>query len=91
MIDIHELGDERWNADDECMEYTHSDMQLRIAAKGLMMARDDKEFKSPRKCAEIERELGHVVFELAYRTQTVQEYIEMNRQAVDLSQLQEAS
>lgn len=80
-------SDERWNEEDQCMEYVTSDMQLRIACKGLMLQRDSKEWKSERRCAEIEREIGHVVFELAYRTNTIQEYIEMNRQAVDLSQV----
>lgn len=75
------FSDERWNEEDQCMEYVTSDMQLRIACKGLMLQRDDAEWKSPSKCAEIEREIGHVVFELAYRTHTIQEYIEMNRQA----------
>lgn len=75
-------SEEQWNEQDQCREYAFSDMQLRIAAKGLMLQRDDPEFKSPRKLAEIERQLSHVVFELAYRTHTVQDYIEMHRQAV---------
>lgn len=82
-----QFSDEKWNDEDQCMEYVTSDMQLRIACKGLMLKRDSKEWKSARQCAEIEREIGHVVFELAYRTNTIQEYIEMNRQAVDLSQV----
>ena len=74
------FSDERWNDEEQCREYVYTDMQLRITAKGLMLQQADPEH-SPRKQAEIERTLGHVVFELAYRTNTVQQYIEMNREA----------
>lgn len=79
------FADTRWNEDDQCYEYVTSDMALRIRAKELMLERDSEEWKSPRKVEEIERTLGHVVFELAYRTNRVQEYIEMNKEAHDLS------
>jgi hypothetical protein len=77
-------GDTRWNQEDQCEEYVHSDMQLRITAKSLMVQQAEE--LVPRKREEVERELGHVVFELAYRTQRIQEYIEMQRQAVILEQ-----
>jgi hypothetical protein len=77
------FSNERWNNEEQCREYTYTDMQLRITAKSLMLQQNDPE-TLPRKRAEIERTLGHVVFELAYRTQTLQDYIQMHKDAVML-------
>jgi hypothetical protein len=81
------LSDERWNEQDQCREYVMTDMQLRIATKGLMLQQQSEEWKSPRKMAEIERAIGHHVFELAYRTHTVQDYIDLHRQATLLPEV----
>lgn len=74
------FSDERWNDEEQCREYAYTDMQLRVTAKGLMLQQGNPD-TVPRKRAEVERTLAHVVFELAYRTHRLDEYIEMNREA----------
>lgn len=76
---IAELGAETTDTDG-IPQYTHSDMVLRIAAKELMMEQDTD--LMPHRRADVERHISHVVFELAYRTHTMDEYIEMHREAV---------
>lgn len=74
------FSDEQWNETEQCQEYVTSDMQLRIGTKALMLAQEDPDLM-PRRRASIEREIMHRVFELAYRTNTLQEYIGYRDQA----------
>lgn len=76
------FGDERWSEEDECFEYTTSDMQLRIAAQGLLLQQKSNEWSSPRKKAEVERHLSHIIFEISYRTHTIKDYGNTAQQAV---------
>jgi hypothetical protein len=81
---LFDYADIAWSEEDNCYEYVHSDMALRIMAKTLMMKQQSCEI--PRQKTEIERNLGHVVFELAYRTNTLREYIGYQAEATLLEQ-----
>lgn len=66
--------------DEEGIRYVTSDMQLRILAKETMLAEQNCEI--PRQREVLQRTIGHVVFELAYRTHTMDEYIQYHKEAV---------
>lgn len=82
-MEVFDYSDE-FIDDDLQVNQVWTDMDLRVEAKTLMLRTDSEEWLSPRKRAEIQRTLGHVVFELAYRTGTMQDYIQFHKEAVIL-------
>lgn len=78
----YDFSHESLNDDNE-LEYTHTDGQLRVTAKLLMMEQR-REDVMPHRRADVDRELGHLVFEMAYRSGHMDEYIQMHNEAVTL-------
>lgn len=75
QLPSYDYSHEELNEADE-LHYTHSDGDLRVVAKLLMLEQQSKNL-TPRMRAANERELGHVVFEMAYRSGNIPEYIGM--------------
>lgn len=74
----YDFSDQRLD-DHNDLRYVHADGELRVKAKLLMM--EQRGELMPHRAADVQRELGHIVFEMAYRDGSMDEYIQMHQEA----------